>query len=290
MLLHSELRNHLELKLQKPITNSSAITGGDISHAYKIETPKRSYFVKTSKDYSALAMYKAEAKGLIQIADTKTIATPKVVASSEFNGAAYLVMEFMETKRPDSKDFENFGRQLAQLHRAPTTSKFGNTNHNFIGSLPQSNTNHQSWTNFYVYERLMPQLQMAAGKGLLDKKQLPQITSLLKTCSDLFGEVATALLHGDLWSGNYLISLDSAPYLIDPAVYIGHHEVDLAMTKLFGGFGEAFYKAYHEIIPPHENQSELTEIYQLYYVLVHLNLFGSSYIGSVLRIIRRYFL
>ncbi|WP_343486485.1 fructosamine kinase family protein [Allomuricauda sp. d1] len=287
--MHSSFQKHLEDQLSEEIKQKSHVSGGDISNAYKIDTAKSTYFVKSSSDDQALKMYEAEAKGLQQIAATKTIATPKVITKGEFEGSDYLVLEFIASKRPNLQDFERLGVQLASLHQAKNDAVFGNDHDNFIGSLPQCNKRHQNWAEYYVQERLVPQLHMAEQKSLLTIAQIPETEILLNRCRQLLGEVPPSLLHGDLWGGNYLITTDGTPYLIDPAVYVGHSEVDIAMTKLFGGFGESFYKAYHEIIPPNENQSELTDIYQLYYLLVHLNLFGSSYLGSVLRILKKYF-
>ena len=234
-------------------------------------------------------MYQAEAKGLQRLAATQTIAVPEVVLVDEHEGDAYLVMYYVKSKRPAPYDFEQLGRQLAKLHQTATNAAFGNDHDNYIGSLPQSNSSKADWPTFYVKERLLPQYKLAGHKGLLSAQQLPSEESLVPVCTSLFGKVKPALLHGDLWGGNFLIATDGSPYLIDPAVYYGHSEVDLAMSKLFGGFGGQFYSAYHEIIPPHDNQSALTEIYQLYYLLVHLNLFGRSYLGSVLQITERYF-
>ena len=288
--MSSLLQQHLEILLGEPIKAVTPVSGGDISNAHKVETAHARYFVKSSSGSSALAMYEAEAKGLLQLAATNTVAVPKVYTTRRFTGYSYLVMEFVESKRPSKRNLELFGQQLAQLHRAQTDALFGNDHDNFIGSLPQSNRQHIDWATFYAKERLWPQLKMAVKSNLLSDTQLPNTENILNTCQQFFGDVAPSLLHGDLWGGNYLISTDGTPYLIDPAVYVGHSEVDLAMSRLFGGFGNGFYNAYHEIIPPHENQQELNDLYQLYYLLVHLNLFGSSYQGSVLRVLQRYFL
>ena len=201
---------------------------------------------------------------------------------------SFLILEWIESKRPDNKDFEELGKQLAALHQYSCKS-FGLNHDNFIGSLNQTNKQHLNWTGFYIEERLLPQLHLAKAKGLLNPKEIPTTTTMQHFLKSLFKTVKPSLLHGDLWSGNYLISTNGAPYLIDPAVYYGHHEVDIAMTKLFGGFSNDFYKAYHDIIPKDTNTNQRIEIYQLYYLLVHLNLFGSSYYCSVTSILKRFF-
>jgi len=287
--LSSLLKQHLETILGEPVKTISAVSGGDISNAHMVTTANERYFVKRSNDSSASAMYEAETKGLQQLAATNTIKVPIIFKIGHLGDVSYLVMEHVESKRPSEQDFERLGYQLAQLHLAWTATRFGNDHDNFIGSLPQSNRQHIDWATFYVEERLLPQLEMAMRQELLSKQQIPPATKMRDVCQYFFGEVRPSLLHGDLWGGNYLISTDGIPYLIDPAVYVGHSEVDLAMSRLFGGFGNAFYRAYHEIISPHENQKDCNDIYQLYYLLVHLNLFGSSYRSSVLRILGKYF-
>lgn len=279
----------MERVLGGKIQNTISISGGDISNTNGLVTANGLYFIKSSKEVQASMMYGAEAKGLQQMANTNTIKVPKVICTGTNEGLSYLILEYIEAKRPDSEDFERLGIQIAGLHKVATFKSFGNKNDNYIGSLAQSNTEHCNWSEFYVAERLIPQLKLAIDKGLLGTGELPLEEKMAAVCNSLFGEVGPSLLHGDFWRGNYLISKAGTPYLIDPAVYCGHSEVDLAMSKLFGGFDSIFYQAYHEIIPAHENQAELTEIYQLYYLLVHLNLFGSSYYSSVLNILKKYF-
>ncbi len=283
------LEQHLESLLNEPVKKTRPVSGGDISSAHQVETAHGLYFVKSSNDPNAYRMYDAEAKGLQQLAATNTIAVPQTHTAKQFEGISYLVMEFVESQRPSEKDFERLGHQLAKLHQAATNGLFGNNHDNFIGSLPQSNQQHADWATFYVQERLLPQIKMAIRQNLLSEQQMRATKKMFDVCQSLFGEVALSLLHGDLWGGNYLIASNGTPYLIDPAAYSGHSEVDLAMSRLFGGFGTSFYGAYYEVITPHQNQPQLNDLYQLYYLLVHLNLFGSSYLGGVLRILKRYF-
>ena len=275
--------------LNGPLTQISTVSGGDISSAYKVETQTNRFFIKTNRTPSALDMFKSEANGLRLLGIGQNIHTPEVIHLGIMEKSAYLVLEFIETKQASNSDFEKLGRGLANLHSLQKNSSFGLRENNFIGSLPQSNKTYKSWTAFYVQERLLPQFKMAVDSGLMNYGQLPKEELLFNTLKDLFGNLQPSLLHGDLWGGNYLISTNGNPYLIDPAVYYGHSEVDLAMSKLFGGFGRRFYDAYHEIIAPHPKQRELTEIYQLYYLLVHLNLFGASYLGAVTNNVTRFF-
>ncbi|NJX16249.1 fructosamine kinase family protein [Tamlana crocina] len=286
--MQTDLKIHLSGILNENIERVSTVHGGDISTAYKIETVTNAYFLKTNQVSKALNMFEIEANGLQLIANTNTIKTPKVLAYNRFDNHAFLLMEFIESKSPSAKDFEHLGQQLAQLHQCDSEN-FGLDTDNFIGSLPQSNTQHSNWVDFYIHERLHPQFKLAHRKSLLASSEIPSVEKMGNSLSQLFKNIKPSLLHGDLWSGNYLISEDDTPYLIDPAVYFGHNEVDIAMSKLFGGFGESFYQVYAEIIPFSNETSARMEIYQLYYLLVHLNLFGNSYRNSVKTILKKFF-
>jgi fructosamine-3-kinase len=151
--------------------------------------------------------------------------------------------------------------------------------------------NHQDddWPRFYVEHRLNVQLRMSRDAGLLSGNEIPGENVMVRTVENLCPNVTPSLIHGDLWGGNYLISSEGIPCLIDPAIYYGHHEVDLAMSRLFGGFDTGFYSAYHELMPYAPGSEERNDIYQLYYLLVHLNLFGPSYYHRVKQLLTRYF-
>jgi len=283
------LKAHIEYLLCIKINTISPISGGDISKAFLLETESERFFCKINREADALKMFEAEKLGLEVISETNTIAVPKVLLCEPLEIGAFLLMEHIEPKRPSKKDFELLGHQLAALHKFSESDAFGLGTDNFIGSLPQSNKTRSSWTKFYVQERLLPQLQLARVGSLIQYSEIPSEERLFKTCENLFPEVKPSLLHGDLWGGNYLISKEGTPYLIDTAIYYGHHEVDIAMTRLFGGFDRAFYGAYQEHFPPVGGKKQRSDIYQLYFLLVHLNLFGSSYKFRVVTILERYF-
>ncbi|KAA2219301.1 fructosamine kinase family protein [Maribacter flavus] len=287
--MDKELIAYLNYLLCTKIERVSPISGGDISRAYLLESTTEKFFCKINGQNKALAMFHAEKKGLQELLKTNTIAAPRSFQVAAYEAGAFFLMEYVETKRPCLEDMSVFGRQLAQLHQLSNSQTFGWEEDNFIGSLNQSNRRHVDWTSFYVQERLLPQLYLAFEKGLLAKTDIPPGEKMDTVCNNLFPKVKPSLLHGDLWSGNFLISKDGVSFLIDPAIYYGHHEVDIAMTRLFGGFGDSFYKAYREIIPPEPGEEERKDIYQLYYLLVHLNLFGASYAAPVKRILSTYF-
>ncbi|WP_242093205.1 fructosamine kinase family protein [Aestuariivivens sediminicola] len=286
--MKDQLKVHLSQLLDKPIRTLLPVSGGDISEAYRIETADNTYFLKCNSSPRALHMFEMEANGLQIINNTKTIKTPEVLHYGTFENAAFLLLEYIESKSASAEDFARLGSQLAKLHHC-TADTFGLALDNYIGSLAQRNTPHEQWIQFYLHERLLPQIHMATQQGLLDLKECPSIGTLTNTLESLMPSVKPSLLHGDLWSGNYIISKEGVPYLIDPAAYYGHHEVDLAMTRLFGGFGQSFYEAYQAVHPKDTQTASRIDIYQLYYLLVHLNLFGSSYRASVVSIFRKYF-
>ena len=284
-MLSEDFLKHISWIIDCKIQKVRPISGGDIASAYLLETSTKKMFLKVHSNFELL---QAEAHALNTIAKANCIATPKIHAIENYENNGFLVLEYIESKSPTASDFELFGRQLAALHQA-TNEHFGFDQNNFIGSLPQSNNQHSNWLDFYTEERLNPQLQLALNKGLLSQKEIPTLDKLKTTCSEFFTNIKPSLLHGDLWSGNFLISTDGIPYLIDPSTYFGHAEVDIAMCKLFGGFGSSFYESYHKVIPQDQFTSTRIELYQLYYLLVHLNLFGRSYYSSVVTTLKNNF-
>lgn len=287
--MEKALKAHIEYLLCLNIERISPISGGDISQAYLLETDSERFFCKINYAKQAHSMFSVEKKGLRAIAKTKTIAVPKVVLNEPMEEGGLLIMEYIESKRASPEDMARFGHHLAALHQQNAGEDFGWEADNCIGSLPQSNNKHTDWSEFYVTQRLLPQLKLARDANRIRGHEIASEEKLLKTCRALFPEVKPSLLHGDLWSGNYLISQNGTPYLIDPAPYNGQYEVDMAMTRLFGGFGTQFYGAHAEHFPKIGGETERNDIYQLYYFLVHLNLFGSSYYQNVKGILHQYF-
>lgn len=283
-----ELKDSIGLHLGAKIKNCVPVSGGDISRAFVVYTASDRVFCKLNSSLTAKSMFEAEADGLKAISKTKTLKTPVVYGVKELDEGACLLMEYVPSKSPESKDMEIFGAQLAAMHQT-SSDYYGWENPNFIGNLPQSNQKHDNWISFYIKERLSPQFQAAIDRKYLTKNDVPGIEKLQTVITSCCSDVNPSLLHGDLWSGNYLIAENGEPYLIDPAVYFGHSEIDLSMSRLFGGFRSSFYSAYFEINPSLPGESNRMAIYQLYYLLVHLNLFGKSYYKSVMEILKVHF-
>ncbi|NND33420.1 MAG: phosphotransferase [Saprospiraceae bacterium] len=286
--MRAALLAHVSEFVGSQILHHQPVSGGDISAVYRLDTSLQTLLIKVSDDRSAKNMFRAEQTGLDAIRKTDTVRVPEIFGLGQFEQTSFLIMEFVDSRKARSEDYALLGQQLAQLHENSTTL-FGWPENNFIGSLPQSNDQTENWSLFYVEQRLLPQIELAKVKGLISDFDRHKSERMKSVCKDLLPPVPPALLHGDLWSGNYLISADGIPYLIDPSVYFGHSEIDLAMTRLFGGFSDAFYAAYAECKPPQPGMQERIDLYQLYYLLVHLNLFGISYYGSVEKILDRYF-
>lgn len=287
-MLSKKFIKELESYVNTNIISISAVSGGDISEAFQIKTVSKTYFLKVNKEPQAKHMFEVEKSALDEISKTNIIGIPEVYLVGALNKVAYILMEYIDTKSPTSTDLKMFGMQLALLHSQPT-SYFGWHQDNYIGSLHQSNKTHNNWLDFYIYERLLVQFDLVRSKGLLKGSEIPSIQTMHYTLESILRNTQPVILHGDLWRGNYLNSQNGKLYLIDPATYYGDGLVDIAMTKLFGGFGANFYKAYHKIIPKSNYYNEKIELYQLYYLLVHLNLFGASYYSSVIALLKRNF-
>lgn len=232
-------------------------------------------------------MFQREQEGLQAIAKTQTIATPQVLFQGDAGNESYLLLEWIDTRKPAPQSSYLLGGQLAAMHRH-TAAYFGFDTDNYMGSLPQSNSHHSSWHNFFISERLLPMVKLGREKGELSAPDVQHFEKLYLKLSEFFNEDAPSLIHGDLWGGNYLIATDGKPYLIDPAVSYGNREFDIAMTTLFGGFDNAFYEAYHSAYPLQSGWQQRINLWNLYPLLIHVNLFGGNYASQVRRCLATY--
>jgi len=262
------------------------VAGGDIGRSWRVRVGDRDWFAKTYASGEARAraasQVETEAHGLAWLAEPDAIRLPRVEAVSE----SLLVLEWIEPGRPAAGTEEALGRGLAALHRAGP-ERFGLETANFIGRLPQSNRPSESWPDFYASQRLEPLLARARAGGLLSPEMEALASRLLAVLAERVGPPEPpARLHGDLWAGNWICAENGEPVLIDPAAYGGHREIDLAMMRLFGGFGDRVFAAYREVYPLAAGFEERVPLYQLYPLLVHLVLFGEGYTKAVERALR----
>ncbi|XOV67532.1 MAG: fructosamine kinase family protein [Fluviicola sp.] len=279
----------LESVLDKEVEvfSTSTLSGGDINAVFKINSSAGVFCVKQNDRDQFPKMLQKEARGLREIGEKYVFIVPKVIGTFEDDTSQYLVLEFIESGVKSASFWENFGIQLAQMHRQ-SSGLFGWQEDNYIGSLHQSNTTHDSWSSFYTTERIMPQVKMAFDANKVDLGFIRMAERLCSKFDSLFPNETSSLLHGDLWSGNFMVSSSGDPVLIDPAVYYGHREMDLGMMQLFGGFSEELFDHYHQTYPLAADWKERIPLTQLYPLLVHVNLFGGGYIQSAASVIQRY--
>lgn len=283
-------RQILREKVQQPITSLSfsSVGGGSINDTYKITVSSgQRFFIKINSAERFPLLFEKEKNGLNFIADKRIIRTPAVIDCSIFDNNQILVLEWIEQELKSPSFWKNFGKQLASLHKI-SNDYFGFTEHNYMGALPQDNTHTTNWVDFFIHHRLQPQVHLAENKGLLNTKQIHQFQQLYDKLNDIFNKEDPSLLHGDLWSGNFMCDERFQPVLIDPAVYFGHRSMDLAMTTLFGGFDKSFYETYHYYFPFPENYREQWDVCNLYPLLVHLNLFGSGYLHDITTTLKKF--
>ncbi len=283
MTLPPALRDTLSDVLGAPVERAQAVYGGDINQAATVWAGSETVFVKWNAS-APPDMFPTEAHGLRLLASADAVRVPQVIAQGDADGAcpAFLVLEHIDTGGRRSVDtMAQFGAALAELHRH-TASRYGLDRDNFIGRLPQPNDQMPRWVDFYREHRIGFQMQLARRKGRLPARREKLLTRLMERLPEWIDEnaVVPSLIHGDLWGGNYLVDGQGRAVLIDPAVCYADREMDLAMSELFGGFPARFYDAYFEAYPA-PGYPERRALYQLYYILAHLNLFGESYGGRV---------
>lgn len=273
-------------------TRVQYIGGGSINQAAKVEIGSERYFVKWKKD-APPTFFEVEARGLSVLKTAGAIRVPEVIGYGETHAErpAYLILEWLdETRHVEQMSFAvNFGRALANLHWT-TVPTFGLDHDNYIGELPQSNKLTRRWVDFYRDQRIGPQVALARQRGRLTPERERLLSKLMDKIERLLADRAytPSLLHGDLWSGNFLVMTGNQPAVVDPAVYYGDREVEIAFTELFGGFPPGFLTAYREIYPLDRGYEYRRPLYHLYPLLVHLNIFGASYGPRVDSICRHY--
>lgn len=280
-----QIQQEIAKKLNTRIITFAPVSGGCISNGGKLETANGIYFLKWNSAENFPKMFQKECKGLDLLRKTNTVSTPEVVLTGEMDGWQYIVMEWIGSGTSHYA-WKELGAQVARLHQH-SNNDFGLDQDNYIGSLIQKNTLTKSWIDFFISCRLAPQLRMLRDSGKVDRDFNKRIETLYPKLEALLPNEPPALVHGDLWSGNVVIGT-SGPFVIDPAVYYGHREAEIAFTKLFGCFEKSFYEAYEQEYPLQPGIDERADLYNMYPLLVHANLFGSSYALRVASIVKKY--
>lgn len=282
------IKNKIESVLNQKIISVRSVSGGCINDSRIITTDKQQdYFVKISNHPNE--MFLKEANGLKEINQTKEIRTQEVYYADQ----NILILEAVSSGYRIKNFFEDFGQRFAKMHKH-FSPQFGFYEDNFIGSTPQLNLTiaeeKTNWTKFYFNERLLFQFKLAERNGYVNESLRKSFLKLENNIDSILklDDIKPSLLHGDLWGGNYLIDEKGFACLIDPAVYYGHREADLAMTKLFGGFDSTFYLAYDEEYPLDDGYAYRENIYKLYHILNHLNLFGTGYLNQAIQLMNFY--
>lgn len=287
--MNQKLQNKIESIIRDSIVNTRSVSGGCISDSQLIATNSgKKYFLKVNYNQPE-DMFLKEANGLKELKKSDAIRIPEVVAVD----SDFILLEAIESG-PRIKDFfEDFGKKFAEMHKQKSES-YGFFENNYIGSTLQLNitkiTEANNWTEFYFNKRILFQYELTKKNGYADSTLTSLIKKLESRISDILkgSDEPPSLLHGDLWGGNFIVDEKGEACLIDPAVYYGHREADLAMTKLFGGFSSEFYRAYNEHFPLPDGYEYRENIYKLYHVMNHLNLFGTGYYGQTISLIKYY--
>ncbi len=292
-MLSESLLEHLQQRFTDFFSSPSiihhyqAVYGGDINKCFKLKTDKGDFFVKVNASLFGLDMFEKEARGLLQLIKAESIKVPMPLFDGKFHQQIFLVLEYIESGQPTTRFWETFGESIARLHSS-THEQFGLEHNNYIGKLTQSNKQHSLWMDFFALERILPLVKRAHESGLLNNEHVSDAERICSKLKEIFSEEPPALVHGDLWKGNFVTGTDGQAAIFDPAVYYGNREMDIAMSLLFGGFDEKFYDSYNYYFPLKSGWQDRVALCQLYPLLVHLLLFGGDYRSNVIEILEKY--
>lgn len=267
------------------LTSHQPVGGGCINTCFALDTSKGKYFLKCNVQARA-DMFAKEYKGLAALRAQSPLGVPIAWGQGVIDDRSYLLMEFVSSGHQGNAYWEELGTGLAALHQN-TYHRYGWAEDNYIGRLDQENSWNKDWIQFFIYHRLKPQINLAGASELLTNHQQSQFERLFNMLPDILYSNQPALLHGDLWSGNVMADHQGNPCIYDPAVYYGNPEIELAFTQLFGGFDKRFYESYHAVTPLVSEYQTRFDIYNLYPLLVHLNLFGTGYLNDIARTLNR---
>lgn len=268
------------------VTNYYPVHGGDINPAYCLETTDTKYFLKINSADRFPGMFEKEARGLQSLSEACKIDVPNVIQTGFTKTDQFLLLDWIEPGSKQQDFWIDFGRNLALLHK---NSKpfFGWHEDNYIGSLAQVNKKSDSWNEFFITCRILPLVELLVQHSTFSGNELDTVNRIMIKKKELFPVETPCLLHGDLWSGNFMVNKTGQAVIYDPAVYFGHREMDIGMSLLFGGFDKDFYEAYQEVYPLEKGWKERLPVAQLYPLLVHAVLFGGHYVHKAREILKK---
>ncbi len=273
------LSNSILNKLPFTPQSIAEVHGGDINKTFCINTGNQRFFLKVNSAGLYPGMLKLEADGLDLLRNNTRLKVPDVIQTGLADEYQLLLLEWLDEDLTSSAAYQ-FGQGIADLHQV-SQDTYGFKENNYIGRLPQINTLTPGWPDFYAHCRILPLVKILYDRHQLSSADTAQAKRFCSIIKDIFPEEKPALLHGDLWSGNYIRVTGEQTAIFDPAVYYGHREMDIAMTKLFGGFKEEFYTGYQDIYPLEKGWQRRLPFAQLYPILVHAVLFGEHYVNDV---------
>jgi len=275
-----------KLNQQVILQDIKQVFGGEINQTFVIETNAGKFFLKMN-DSATPDMFEKEKEGLLLLGGTNALDVPLPLTAGQHGQTSFLLMGWIEKSSPTKNFWQQFGYGLASLHRQ-TNPFFGLAEDNYIGNIPQQNTATTNWADFYAECRMMPLMHKALQQQKCSVADVEAAERLCGRFAEVFPPEQPALLHGDLWGGNFMPGGKGQPVIYDPAVYYGHREMDIAMTMLFGGFDKLLYQYYNEAYPLQQGWQQRVPLCQLYPLLVHLVLFGGHYYYNVMEIIKKY--
>ncbi len=278
----------LQFFLSKNIIGIEPYGHSSFYHTFKVITDTDQFFIKCTDQQHLKKYLDYEYKGLEVLSTIIPSSIPRIFSFGEYDATTFLITQYVSigSTNHNSPNFAKAAVQLAQLH-AHQSVHFGLEYDNAIGSLIQKNKQHADWATFYIQFRLLPQIELLKSNGNKYLELIHFCEELIKRVPDLLNHCVPSLLHGDLWSGNLMFNEQGDPYFIDPAISYGHFEVDIAMSKLFGGFSDLFYQTYFEFRPKENGYEDRIRLYQIYFLLVHVNIFGLSYLAQTITAIRK---
>ncbi len=282
-----DIYSQIIFEILGPLTelkSASLVAAGTHNQGIRLDTSEGAFFLKLNFDHERNILAK-EADGLRLLRKSTFVKVPQTYGHGRIADYNFLLSEFIPSSRQQLDYWENMGLGLAQLHLT-ASRQFGLDSDNYIAALHQKNDQSENWTDFFIHQRLEPMLGKAYFDRLIPLDFLKKFQAIYDKLDSIFPKEKPALLHGDLWSGNVICDAEGQPCFIDPAIYYGHREMDLAFSRLFGGFDSRFYEAYESIVPLEPDFESRIGIYNLYPLLVHLNLFGTAYLPGIEKIVK----